>query len=50
MTHGWPGSIVDFMKLIEPLTNPTEYSGPSGRCLCFELEDPGTVFDLIQVV
>ena len=23
MTHGWPGSIVEFHKVIEPLTNPT---------------------------
>ena len=26
ITHGWPGSIVEFHKVIEPLTNP-----PSGR-------------------
>lgn len=23
LTHGWPGSIVEFLHLIEPLTNPT---------------------------
>ncbi len=22
MTHGWPGSILEFMKVMEPLTNP----------------------------
>jgi len=27
ITHGWPGSIVEQMKLIEPLTNPTAYGG-----------------------
>ncbi len=27
MTHGWPGSIVEFHKVIEPLTNPTEHGG-----------------------
>ncbi len=27
LTHGWPGSIVEFQKVIEPLTNPTEHSG-----------------------
>ena len=27
MTHGWPGSIEEFNKVIEPLTNPTEYGG-----------------------
>jgi epoxide hydrolase len=25
ITHGWPGSIVEFHKVIEPLTNPTEH-------------------------
>ncbi len=27
ITHGWPGSVVEQLKLIEPLTNPTEYGG-----------------------
>ena len=27
MTHGWPGSVVEFQKVIEPLTNPTEHGG-----------------------
>jgi len=27
VTHGWPGSIVEQMKIIEPLTNPTAYGG-----------------------
>lgn len=27
IAHGWPGSIVEQMKLIEPLTNPTSYGG-----------------------
>jgi pimeloyl-ACP methyl ester carboxylesterase len=27
MTHGWPGSIVEFHKVIEPLTNPTKFGG-----------------------
>lgn len=27
ITHGWPGSIVEFQKVIGPLTNPTEYGG-----------------------
>src|SRR5262249_22013595 len=27
MTHGWPGSIVEFHKVIEPLTNPTAHGG-----------------------
>ena len=27
MTHGWPGSIIEFHKVIEPLTKLTEYGG-----------------------
>src|SRR5258708_13880794 len=27
ITHGWPGSIVEFAKVIEPLTNPTAFGG-----------------------
>jgi pimeloyl-ACP methyl ester carboxylesterase len=27
VTHGWPGSIIEQMKIIEPLTNPTAYGG-----------------------
>ncbi|HKV98776.1 MAG TPA: epoxide hydrolase, partial [Vicinamibacterales bacterium] len=27
ITHGWPGSIIEQMKVIEPLTNPTEHGG-----------------------
>jgi pimeloyl-ACP methyl ester carboxylesterase len=27
LTHGWPGSTVEFMKVIEPLTNPTKHGG-----------------------
>ena len=27
ITHGWPGSIVEFHKVIEPLTDPTKYGG-----------------------
>ena len=27
MTHGWPGSIVEFHKVIGPLTDPTDHGG-----------------------
>jgi pimeloyl-ACP methyl ester carboxylesterase len=27
VTHGWPGSVVEQLKLVEPLTNPTAYGG-----------------------
>ncbi|MFC3307675.1 epoxide hydrolase N-terminal domain-containing protein [Blastomonas aquatica] len=32
MTHGWPGSVLEFMEVIEPLTNP---------------EDPADAFHLV---
>ncbi|MBQ1012790.1 epoxide hydrolase N-terminal domain-containing protein [Micromonospora sp. M51] len=25
VTHGWPGSVIEQMKIIDPLTNPTEH-------------------------
>ena len=36
MTHGWPGSIVEFMEVIGPLTDPGAHGG-----------DPGDAFDLV---
>jgi pimeloyl-ACP methyl ester carboxylesterase len=27
ITHGWPGSILELVKAIDPLTNPTAYGG-----------------------
>ena len=27
ITHGWPGSVVEFMKVIAPLTDPVPYGG-----------------------
>ncbi|HXW33941.1 MAG TPA: alpha/beta fold hydrolase [Acidimicrobiales bacterium] len=27
ISHGWPGSIIEQLKVIEPLTNPTEHGG-----------------------
>ena len=27
LTHGWPGSIIEFVKVIEPLTNPVAHGG-----------------------
>jgi pimeloyl-ACP methyl ester carboxylesterase len=36
MTHGWPGSVVDFMEIIGPLTDPGAHDG-----------DPGDAFDLV---
>ncbi len=30
MTHGWPGSIVEFMDVIGPLTDPVAHGGDAG--------------------
>jgi pimeloyl-ACP methyl ester carboxylesterase len=27
VTHGWPGSVIELLKIIEPLTNPTAHGG-----------------------
>ncbi len=27
MTHGWPGSVIEFLKVIAPLTNPAAHGG-----------------------
>jgi pimeloyl-ACP methyl ester carboxylesterase len=27
LTHGWPGSVLEFLKVIEPLSNPTAHGG-----------------------
>jgi pimeloyl-ACP methyl ester carboxylesterase len=36
MTHGWPGSVVEFTEIIGPLTDPGAHGG-----------DPGDAFDLV---
>src|SRR3954468_6337822 len=30
VTHGWPGSTIEQLKIIEPLTNPTEHGASEG--------------------
>src|SRR6266404_421905 len=27
LTHGWPGSVVEFMEIMRPLSDPTRYGG-----------------------
>lgn len=31
MTHGWPGSVIEFMKVIEPLTRPRAHGGEKSQ-------------------
>ena len=37
MTHGWPGSVVEFHKVIEPLTDPSAHGGDPSDA--FHVED-----------
>src|SRR5207302_2924036 len=30
ITHGWPGSVVEFLKIVGPLTDPTAHGGQPG--------------------
>jgi pimeloyl-ACP methyl ester carboxylesterase len=30
ITHGWPGSVIELLEVIEPLTNPTAHGGSAG--------------------
>jgi len=30
MTHGWPGSVVEFLEIIGPLTDPANHGGATG--------------------
>jgi pimeloyl-ACP methyl ester carboxylesterase len=36
MTHGWPGSVVEFLEVIQPLTDPRRHGG-----------DPNDAFDVV---
>ena len=36
MTHGWPGSVIEFLETVGPLTDPTKYGGT-----------PDDAFDLV---
>src|SRR5215469_2443175 len=31
VSHGWPGSVIEQLKIIEPLTNPTEHGGSASE-------------------
>jgi pimeloyl-ACP methyl ester carboxylesterase len=38
VTHGWPGSVIEQLKIIEPLTNPTAHGGSA--CEAFDVVIP----------
>jgi pimeloyl-ACP methyl ester carboxylesterase len=45
VTHGWPGSIIEQMKIIDPLTNPTAHGGSESDAFHLVLPSlPGYAF------
>src|SRR5207237_2875122 len=45
VTHGWPGSITEQMKIIDPLTNPTAHGGSASDAFHFVIPSmPGYGF------
>jgi epoxide hydrolase len=45
MTHGWPSTVLEFMKIIEPLTNPTEHGSRAADAFHLVLPSlPGFAF------
>src|SRR4249920_3787090 len=59
VTHGWPGSVIELQKIIDPLTNPTAHGGnasdafdlviPSLPGFGFSGKPAGTGWDPIRV-
>jgi epoxide hydrolase len=33
MTHGWPGSVIEFIKVIDPLVDPVSHGGEASDAL-----------------
>ena len=33
VAHGWPGSVIEQLKIIDPLTNPTAHGGERSGCV-----------------
>ena len=33
VTHGWPGSVIEQLKIVDPLTNPTAHGGKRIGCV-----------------
>ena len=47
ITHGWPGSIVEFMEIIGPLTDPRAHGGdPAGAFHIIAPSMPGFGFSV----
>jgi hypothetical protein len=39
VTHGWPGSIIEQLKIVDPLTNPTAHLSRFGPPFTFSVPD-----------
>ena len=45
VTHGWPGSFIEQLKIIDPLTNPTAHGGSASDAFDVVIPSlPGTAF------
>src|SRR5712672_1952817 len=45
VTHGWPGSVIEQLKIVEPLTNPTAYGASASDAFHLVIPSrPGYVF------
>ena len=40
MTHGWPGSVLEFLDVIAPLTNPTQHGGEAVMPFTWSYQPP----------
>jgi hypothetical protein len=40
VTHGWPGSVIEQLKIIDPLTNPTAYGGSASDAFHLVIPQP----------
>src|SRR5258705_4378145 len=59
ITHGWPGSIIEELKVIDPLTNPTAYGGSASDAVdlvltwlpgyCFSGEPPALGWEPVSI-
>jgi hypothetical protein len=41
VTHGWPGSVIEQLKIIDPLTNPTAHGASALDAFHLVIVDAG---------
>jgi len=47
LTHGWPGSVFEFVHLIEPLTDPAKFGGDPDDAFTVVIPSP-LALDFLQ--